>query len=38
MTQKVGGTQLTYTETSAGLSQGKKYYVSWAMSASAPSI
>lgn len=27
MTQKVGGTQLTYTETSAGLSQGKKYYV-----------
>lgn len=27
MTQKVGDTQLTYTETSAGLSQGKKYYV-----------
>ena len=27
MTQKVGDTQLTYSETSAGLSQGKKYYV-----------
>ena len=27
MTQKVGDSQLTFVETSAGLSQGKKYYV-----------